>query len=196
MFVWSGLLVNAFHIAATFCCWLEGKVSCSVQPFCSPTKTQLGARVDGHVASSKRDCHPSAAETVDRKVCFIIALASSLGTCVTVLPCRAARRRARQSCAAWTRVWKWQLEVRGETLAPSLLSAHTRVQRLLLSCCNCCYLCKAADTCLLPPCASSLHFCPSFCIVFCLMKMFYEIPFPVFKLIKIKSLLLNILCER
>lgn len=87
--------------------------------------------------------------------------------------------------------------MRGETLAPSLLSAHTRVQRLLLSCCNCCYLYKAADICLLPPCAASLHFCPSFCIVSCLRKvLFYEIPFPVFRLMKIKSLLLNILCER
>lgn len=71
------------------------------------TNTQLG---DGAVASSKRDCHPSALKTVDREVCFVLALASSLGACVTVLPCRAAGRRARQSCAAWTSIgsgnWK------------------------------------------------------------------------------------------
>lgn len=55
----------------------------------------------------------------------------------------------------------------GETLAPSLLSAHTRVQRLLLSCCNCCGHYKAlTPVCFLPvlplPFVSTLH-----CFLFC-----------------------------
>uniref|UniRef100_A0A0C9SDF1 Putative secreted protein n=1 Tax=Amblyomma americanum TaxID=6943 RepID=A0A0C9SDF1_AMBAM len=60
-----------------FCCRLEGVLLlCSaVQPFCSPANTNslvrvLTVRWQASPSGKQRDCHPSAAEIVDRWVCW------------------------------------------------------------------------------------------------------------------------------
>lgn len=65
----------------------------------------------------------------------------SLGACVTVLPCRAARRRARQSCAAWTSIesGNWKCVER---------RLHHRCYLLILVCKGSYYPAVTAATCI------------------------------------------------